>query len=154
MMDNKISGRRCVKSPGGECHDLFGAEFNGSPRHQRVLKPPGGGSSDLFGPGDEAPQPAAQGRKAVAATNGHFTSSVILTDESVTNGHAKANGHGLANGASQTDGAPVVTTNGVQENGGVKKVQANGSVPAQTQGAPAAPPRQRVPPGGYSSGLW
>ncbi|XP_021927026.1 microtubule-associated protein Jupiter-like isoform X8 [Zootermopsis nevadensis] len=45
-----FSGNRIVKQPpGGDCHDLFGAEFKGSPCHHRVLKPPGGGSSDIFG---------------------------------------------------------------------------------------------------------
>nr|XP_018911320.1 PREDICTED: microtubule-associated protein Jupiter isoform X1 [Bemisia tabaci] len=44
-----------MKPPGGYCHDLFGASFNGSPCHNRVLKPPGGGSSDIFG----SPEPPA-----------------------------------------------------------------------------------------------
>ncbi|XP_047102239.1 microtubule-associated protein Jupiter [Schistocerca piceifrons] len=47
-----------VKPPGGECHDLFGADCKGSPGHLRVLKPPGGGSSDIFGtaPVDQSPK--------------------------------------------------------------------------------------------------
>ncbi|XP_033607973.1 microtubule-associated protein Jupiter isoform X2 [Cryptotermes secundus] len=60
--------------PGGQCHDLFGAEFKGSPCHHRVLKPPGGASSDIFGRPDEVDQSPRKIR-----SNHHLKSSVFGT---------------------------------------------------------------------------
>ncbi|XP_046670005.1 microtubule-associated protein Jupiter-like [Homalodisca vitripennis] len=71
-----------MKPPGGECHDLWGASFNGSPSHLRVLKPPGGGSSDIFGTSAEPTEPQRK-------TRTHLTSS-IFGEETVTPSRNKA----------------------------------------------------------------
>ncbi|XP_065199968.1 uncharacterized protein Jupiter isoform X3 [Planococcus citri] len=126
--------KRTFKSPGGDCHDLFGAEFIGSPCHHRVLKPPGGGSSDIFGKDGGPEQP-------VIRKKSQQSSSIVLNDE-VTPAPIE-NGHSNKQDAPKTNGVPV--TNGKAPSEAPKPVVSN---------AGNAAPRQRVPPGGFSSGLW
>jgi hypothetical protein len=137
----------------------------------KVLKPPGGGTSDIFGGSEPAEKPIGR-KKSVQA------SSIVLNDNvhqngggPVENGHskqgtcnerlfgppldanasnavaAKTNGEVITNGNDHPD-APAApkqaTTNGRMTNGEAKHAAA---------GVPTAP-RNRVPPGGYSSGLW
>ncbi|XP_014252059.1 microtubule-associated protein Jupiter isoform X4 [Cimex lectularius] len=117
---------------------------------KRVLKPPGGASSDIFGVSG-----AEQTTRPWKVKN-HQMSNVLMNDEvdkapatpttpesqngdvhdspkeELQNGNkspqmnGNGNGHGLGNGSASTNG---------HSNGGTA-------------------PRARVPPGGYSSGLW
>ncbi|XP_065199967.1 microtubule-associated protein Jupiter isoform X2 [Planococcus citri] len=142
---------------------------------KRVLKPPGGGSSDIFGKDGGPEQP-------VIRKKSQQSSSIVLNDEvtpaPIENGHsnkqgtcnerlfgpalelngiknginsvAKINGNGeiLTNGKDHTD-APK--TNGVPVTNG--KAPSEAPKPVVSNAGNAAP-RQRVPPGGFSSGLW
>jgi len=112
---------------------------------KRVLKPPGGGSSDIFGSGED-------GGAARRIQKNHLASNVFLSDEPAPSTPSRSP---VANGDSH-DGADTPVSNGNTSpvtngnritNGGAQMT--NGGAQAQ---APAS--RNRVPPGGYSSGLW
>uniref|UniRef100_A0A1B6FTJ2 Microtubule-associated protein Jupiter n=1 Tax=Cuerna arida TaxID=1464854 RepID=A0A1B6FTJ2_9HEMI len=112
--------------------NMFGSDNSNRSVNQvsrrRVLKPPGGGSSDIFGTSAEPTEPQRK-------TRTHLTSS-IFGEETVTPSRNKA------------DGGNPVASNGPAVNGAS---ESSASTPAPTP-APAA--KQRVPPGGFSSGLW
>ncbi|KAK2589262.1 hypothetical protein KPH14_007822 [Odynerus spinipes] len=133
----------------------------------RVLKPPGGGSSDIFGSTQDETSP-----RRVKNHNQSQLGSALFGDapDSSSNSNNGASGNGENNGgetprSGKPDGNPVTGTGYTSEtqNGG-SAVQngtgsssssigekSNGSSPT---GKPAAGTRTRVPPGGYSSGLW
>ncbi|KAK7873446.1 hypothetical protein R5R35_000227 [Gryllus longicercus] len=99
---------------------------------KRVLKPPGGGTSDIFG----APDPVQNSPRRV---RNNMQSSVFGPPP--TNDGNPVTGEGYTNGEKQpaANNAPPAaaaapTTNGTSHS--------------------APPQRNRVPPGGYSSGLW
>ncbi|VVC31793.1 Hypothetical protein CINCED_3A006587 [Cinara cedri] len=131
--------------PGGACHDLWGAEFLGSPCHNRVLKPPGGGSSDIFGTAstDEV-NPHKRG-----TNQKNLQSSIILggqTQKQNNDSDVATNGN-----SGKPDGNPV-TGEGYEA---LKPAAAPAQhVSAQSEPAPEQKKASRVPPGGYSSGLW
>ncbi|KAJ1527637.1 hypothetical protein ONE63_007599 [Megalurothrips usitatus] len=154
-----------MRPPGGECSDLWGAEFKGSPCHQRVLKPPGGGSSDIFGAGEAQQSP----RKVKQ----YMASNISLTDGAPAPsgpGSTSSAASTASSGETPSPGSPTgtPTRNGTAAG---EATQATGQAQAQEQVAAAdgnpvtgegynkpapggAPLRNRVPPGGYSSGLW
>ncbi|XP_050428526.1 microtubule-associated protein Jupiter-like isoform X1 [Adelges cooleyi] len=134
--------------PGGVCHDLWGAEFIGSPCHNRVLKPPGGGSSDIFGTTtcDEV-NPHNRGRNQK-----NLQSSIILGGQSPQHKNGSADVAAATNGSvDKPDGNPV--TGEGYEAPKAAATPAN-HVSAQSVPAPEQKKQSRVPPGGYSSGLW
>ncbi|XP_066999075.1 microtubule-associated protein Jupiter isoform X2 [Anabrus simplex] len=188
-----------IQPPGGDSHDLWGAEFKGSPCHNRVLKPPGGGTSDIFG----APEPVQNSPRRVqrsqmqsslfgppqdatdtpvrskpgndsynrlfgpvdprppSASKNHQKSNIMLNNEepSITPAESKSsdsNSSTISETDSQ-DGNPV-TGEGYAAVNGDKESSApasNNSAPVTNGSTHSAPPqRNRVPPGGYSSGLW
>lgn len=120
----------------------------------RVLKPPGGGHSDIFGAPDQPSIHARPKYDQQNSSNLHFCTNTtdpnILVEQTrkqleaaagTTNGTAAGGGGGVA-----AAGAP--STNG---NGGrpVDNIIGGGG-----NQAPQAQPKGRVPPGGFSSGLW
>lgn len=130
---------RAMKPPGGDCHDLFGASFNGSPCHNRVLKPPGGGSSDIFG----SPEPPASHSLRKTRTFDQQTSGTVM------NGTKSPTDSTPSSTTSSTDGNPV--TGDGYEPAPVKDARSNSTT---STGTADFKPRTRVPPGGFSSGLW
>ncbi|XP_023710585.1 microtubule-associated protein Jupiter isoform X5 [Cryptotermes secundus] len=200
------TGRIMKQPPGGQCHDLFGAEFKGSPCHHRVLKPPGGASSDIFGRPDEVDQSPRKIR-----SNHHLKSSVFGTHstpeppatsrskpgndthnrlfgplenrpQSASLNRMKSNipvgvvgaGSELGQSSSSTSSKSVPIENGQQEMlstpkdgnpvtgegysavaNGEKESSSTQPAATTTNGTGSAEIRRnRVPPGGYSSGLW
>ncbi|XP_025419265.1 microtubule-associated protein Jupiter-like isoform X2 [Sipha flava] len=133
--------------PGGVCHDLWGAEFLGSPCHNRVLKPPGGGSSDIFGTAscDEV-NPHKRG-----TNQKNLQSSIILGGQSPTKTTNVTDTTATDGNSEKYDGNPI-TGEGYE----APKPAANPTqhVSAQSEPAPEQKKASRVPPGGYSSGLW
>ncbi|XP_060872435.1 microtubule-associated protein Jupiter-like isoform X2 [Metopolophium dirhodum] len=111
---------------------------------KKVLKPPGGGSSDIFGMTscDEV-NPHKRG-----TNQKNLQSSIILGGQTPKH----SSGTEAANGNSdKPDGNPV-TGEGYE----APKVTATPAqhVSAQSEPAPEQKKASRVPPGGYSSGLW
>ncbi|XP_069681031.1 microtubule-associated protein Jupiter isoform X4 [Periplaneta americana] len=173
--------------PGGDCHDLFGAEFKGSPCHHRVLKPPGGGTSDIFGAAEGVEQSPRRARNthhlqsSVFGANGAseapstprtkpgndshnrlFGPTESRPQTTVRNrlkssiplGGAEENHQSspAENGQQEVlstpkDGNPVTGEGYSAVNGEKESSPANGTSSAEAR-------RNRVPPGGYSSGLW
>uniref|UniRef100_A0A1B6KGY8 Microtubule-associated protein Jupiter n=1 Tax=Graphocephala atropunctata TaxID=36148 RepID=A0A1B6KGY8_9HEMI len=108
----------------------------GTRNSSKVLKPPGGGSSDIFGTSGESVEPQRK-------TRTHLTSS-IFGEESATPSRNKIDGNPVA-----SDGPTV--------NGASSAPESGASTPAPTFSGPAPAPannKPRVPPGGFSSGLW
>ncbi|XP_069681028.1 microtubule-associated protein Jupiter isoform X2 [Periplaneta americana] len=206
------SSRTMKQPPGGDCHDLFGAEFKGSPCHHRVLKPPGGGTSDIFGAAEGVEQSPRRARNthhlqsSVFGANGaseapstprtkpgndshnrlfgptesrpqttvrnRLKSSIPLggaeenhqsspaengQQEVLSTPKARRNpvtGDGVCSSDSilrrstkKRDGNPVTGEGYSAVNGEKESSPANGTSSAEAR-------RNRVPPGGYSSGLW
>ena len=102
----------------------------------RVLRPPGGGHTDIFGSEPEPPQ--RTGRRIVPnAGQGDMPKPTNGTDAPT------------ANGQSTPAEAPQVAE--------VKQDNSSKPSSAKVEQEPAkmeAPKRVRVPPGGFSSGLW
>ncbi|XP_021927023.1 microtubule-associated protein Jupiter-like isoform X5 [Zootermopsis nevadensis] len=180
-----FSGNRIVKQPpGGDCHDLFGAEFKGSPCHHRVLKPPGGGSSDIFGNVEAVEQSPRRVRSkqylqsSVFAANGVCEPTGTPRSKPGNDSHSRLFGpvesrpqctpknrmksnipFGLVGAASDPqesaprDGNPV-TGDGYTA-GNDEKDSPSTPATTTTNGKGSGDIRRnRVPPGGYSSGLW
>ncbi|KAJ8711565.1 hypothetical protein PYW08_008519 [Mythimna loreyi] len=102
----------------------------------RVLRPPGGGHTDIFGGEPEPPQTGRRGPPA--STIG----SVVGQEEpkAAANGteHPSQNGQKSPQEAAPAPAAPE------------PKAAAAAPEPARAE----PPKRVRVPPGGFSSGLW
>lgn len=185
-----------MKPPGGECHDLFGADFNGSPSHHRVLKPPGGGTSDIFGPAETVEQQPRKVRqhptsslflgghednptpskskpgndtfktlfgepepRTPSAVKNRTKSNIFLDDSATTNSstaHQKISfpyqSSVLRNGT--TPAGNPVTGEGYKDKPDGSASSPTPSQPAMNGTSAPTPGRQRVPPGGFSSGLW
>ncbi|XP_003245677.1 microtubule-associated protein Jupiter-like [Acyrthosiphon pisum] len=111
---------------------------------KKVLKPPGGGSSDIFGMTscDEV-NPHKRG-----TNQKNLQSSIILGGQ--TSKHS--NDTVAANGNSEKPDGNPVTGEGYK----APKVIATPAqhVSDQSEPAPEQKKVSRVPPGGYSSGLW
>ncbi|XP_015513628.1 microtubule-associated protein Jupiter isoform X4 [Neodiprion pinetum] len=123
----------------------------------------------LFGPPDAPTTPSSKnhmrsniplsGEKSVPETSSQSNTSI----NGSSNGNIYGNGNDAYN--SETDGNPVTGTGytGNTENNSAPVQNGNGNVSEKVNGsstgsasppAPAGQPRTRVPPGGYSSGLW
>ncbi|KAM0735686.1 hypothetical protein ACS0PU_010834 [Formica fusca] len=116
----------------------------------RVLKPPGGGSSDIFGAEETSP-------RRVKTHNQSQLGSAFF-------GNANDNMHAILSPRSnKPDGNPVTGTgytsetqkNGPAMQNGIASSNSSSSGEKSNDTSPAAAkPRTRIPPGGYSSGLW
>ncbi|KAF0771160.1 Uncharacterized protein FWK35_00006573 [Aphis craccivora] len=205
-----MSLRENKMPPGGVCHDLWGAEFVGSPCHNRqvehwkctrVLKPPGGGSSDIFGTascdevnphkrgtnqknlqssiilGGQTPKHsngtvAANGNsdKPAKANDINVESQIandnkveskvandnnvelkVANDNYVESQIVKENIEKICVTPSNEDGNPVTGEGYEAPKATTTPAQ---HVSAQSEPAPEQKKASRVPPGGYSSGLW
>ncbi|XP_025419268.1 microtubule-associated protein Jupiter-like isoform X5 [Sipha flava] len=113
----------------------------------RVLKPPGGGSSDIFGTAscDEV-NPHKRG-----TNQKNLQSSIILGGQSPTKTTNVTDTTATDGNSEKYDGNPI-TGEGYE----APKPAANPTqhVSAQSEPAPEQKKASRVPPGGYSSGLW
>ncbi|KAK6620815.1 hypothetical protein RUM43_011111 [Polyplax serrata] len=171
-----------MKPPGGDCHDIFGADFIGTPSHHRVLKPPGGGTSELFAtnlqeanqkPGltqvdssgnlpngiDLVNGKSGKTTSYSSLSEGHSTSDVSIPS-SVISAEIKNlsaqiqkrqnNGNPLTGEGCQTSEHYVIRVHRQREG---NPVTGEGYDTPESRNAPP-PARTRVPPGGYSSGLW
>ncbi|XP_033224344.1 microtubule-associated protein Jupiter isoform X3 [Belonocnema kinseyi] len=127
---------------------------------KRVLKPPGGGSSDIFGAGPEETSPRRIKSHNQSQLGSSFFSETTSNDPS-------SNGPETPRVTSKPDGNPVTGT-------GYAADQQNNAMPVQNESGNANSSgsekstdispgtgsmsnkvqRNRVPPGGYSSGLW
>lgn len=122
-------------------------------KSSKVLKPPGGGSSDIFGAGPDETSP----RRVKNHQQSQLGSTLFgETANSNSSNETPRN---------KPDGNPVTGTGyaeSPQKNGPAAAVQngisssSNSSEKSSTDTSPAAkaPARTRVPPGGFSSGLW
>ncbi|XP_017299337.1 microtubule-associated protein Jupiter-like isoform X3 [Diaphorina citri] len=103
----------------------------------KVLKPPGGGSSDIFGGASEPANPQPERR-----TKNHNQSSLPFGDTDSTDTASVKSG--------LSDGGP----SSGDECAKPAKESPAASIVSNSEPRTSAPARQRVPPGGYSSGLW
>lgn len=128
---------------------------------KRVLKPPGGGSSDIFGSESKVDSP----RRVKQKYNQSQLSSSIFGDQDQHQQQLSSNGSSAPETPrNKLDGNPVTGTGyeshaTVQQNGnGVGDTPSIGSDKSSTDSSPSAGGvtrmKNRVPPGGYSSGLW
>ncbi|KAG7197487.1 hypothetical protein KM043_013335 [Ampulex compressa] len=131
---------------------------------KRVLKPPGGGSSDIFGSVPEDTSP-----RRVKNHNQSQLGSALFGD-SPNNGAptgSSNNGNSCTDSPrcnSKPDGNPVTGTgytseplkNGPAVQNGTSSSTNSSLGEKSNDSSPSAkaPTRTRVPPGGYSSGLW
>ncbi|XP_061729491.1 skin secretory protein xP2-like [Cydia pomonella] len=110
----------------------------------RVLRPPGGGHTDIFGGDPEPPRGRRQNPAAAYATS-------LGEHQQPQNGNAPAQ-----NGQGQEAPAPAPTPEAAPktEAPAAEPAQPEPVKPAQPAAAAEPPKRVRVPPGGFSSGLW
>ncbi|XP_030021283.1 jupiter microtubule associated homolog 1 isoform X2 [Manduca sexta] len=112
----------------------------------RVLRPPGGGHTDIFG---SEPEPPRTGRRQVPqAGQGDEVKATNGTDAPAANGQAS------------TPEAPAPVEAKVESPTKVEspaKIESPPKIdsPTKPEQAKMEPPKRvRVPPGGFSSGLW
>uniref|UniRef100_A0A0C9R9W2 Microtubule-associated protein Jupiter n=1 Tax=Fopius arisanus TaxID=64838 RepID=A0A0C9R9W2_9HYME len=137
-----------------------GSSSPDSPR----AKPGNDSHKRLFGP----PDPSTPN------TKNHMRSNISLSGSQDNDSHIKINGvngslkcngnaiiNGNANTNDMTDGNPVTGTGYIEsppsQNGSSSASSINGDQRSTTDSSPAnanSKPRGRVPPGGFSSGLW
>lgn len=119
---------------------------------KRVLKPPGGGSSDIFGAEETSP------RRVKTHNQSQLGSALFGNANGTDNAHVI-----LSPRSNKPDGNPVTGTgymsSEMQKNGpamqnGIASSNSSSSGEKSSDTSPAAKPRTRIPPGGYSSGLW
>uniref|UniRef100_A0A0A9XE04 Microtubule-associated protein Jupiter n=1 Tax=Lygus hesperus TaxID=30085 RepID=A0A0A9XE04_LYGHE len=172
-MNLSRNSSKVLKPPGGGSSDIFGSNDEGGaarrvqknhlasnvflsdePAPSTPARSPGNSHSRLFGPASPpkaSPRPNRSVSKILpfdaegneAASNGNSPLKGLSPSKSVTNGDA----HDAAD-APMTNGNTSPITNGNRITNGGSQIT-NGGAQAQ---APAS--RNRVPPGGYSSGLW
>lgn len=126
----------------------FNVGLNGSKNSSRVLKPPGGGHSDIFGTADQAvpgPRP-----KYDQQNSSNLNFCMNTTDPNVLVEKAAVKPVVAQNGFSAEPPAAVSKPQSAV-NGGASADSIGGS---KQQAPPTAQPKGRVPPGGFSSGLW
>ncbi|CAB3246768.1 unnamed protein product [Arctia plantaginis] len=109
----------------------------------RVLRPPGGGHTDIFG-GEPEPQPPTPRRGGPPPSG---IGAVVAQEETKpTNGQATETPSQNGQNGQSTPPEPAPEP---KQNSPVKPEPA-----AQPPPKVEAPKRVRVPPGGFSSGLW
>ncbi|CAG9793528.1 unnamed protein product [Diatraea saccharalis] len=118
----------------------------------RVLRPPGGGHTDIFG-GEPEPQ---RGRRpapsVIAAQQAEQQKQTNGTEDATQNGQATQPEQQAAE--PQTPPTPQTPPEPKPAAESLKTESPQAHVP-QPEPAKVEPPRrQRVPPGGFSSGLW
>ncbi|XP_052869694.1 microtubule-associated protein Jupiter isoform X3 [Anopheles cruzii] len=101
--------------------------YNVGNTKKRVLKPPGGGSSDLFG--------SDLGATPRTMSKNRMQSNIFAAPSS---------------GAQRNDGNPI-TGEGYSKSNGAAEI--NTTVPSLNGGGHVIN-KNRIPPGGFSSGLW
>uniref|UniRef100_A0A0C9RDI0 Jupiter_2 protein n=1 Tax=Fopius arisanus TaxID=64838 RepID=A0A0C9RDI0_9HYME len=118
---------------------------------KRVLKPPGGGSSDIFGGAPEDISP-----RRVKNHNQSQLGTALFGDGVPSTGSSSPDSP-----RAKPDGNPVTGTGYIEsppsQNGSSSASSINGDQRSTTDSSPAnanSKPRGRVPPGGFSSGLW
>ncbi|KAK9307168.1 hypothetical protein QLX08_002353 [Tetragonisca angustula] len=117
-------------------------------KSSKVLKPPGGGSSDIFGAGPDETSP-----RRVKNHNQSQLGSALFGD-------TPNNSNSNETPRNKPDGNPVTGTGYAESQNNGPAVQngtsSSNSSEKSNDTSPAAkvPARTRVPPGGYSSGLW
>ncbi|OWR51548.1 jupiter microtubule associated homolog 1-like isoform X1 [Danaus plexippus] len=121
----------------------------------RVLRPPGGGHTDIFGGEPEPPR----GRRPAPALVDHIQHGQGDEPARPTNGATTPNQNGQANAPVQpspVEAQPSPVEAKPVEAKPVEAVEKSASPKAVTPTEPKvdAPKRVRVPPGGFSSGLW
>ncbi|XP_029727211.1 microtubule-associated protein Jupiter isoform X7 [Aedes albopictus] len=102
--------------------------FNVGNAKKRVLKPPGGGSSDLFGADNQPQTPRSMNKN-------RMQSNIFAAPEGQKAGNENGN---------------PVTGEGYKSGGAA---EINTTVPS-LNGAGHVINKNRIPPGGFSSGLW
>ncbi|XP_014209595.1 microtubule-associated protein Jupiter isoform X3 [Copidosoma floridanum] len=135
---------------------------------KRVLKPPGGGSSDIFGAGSETNSPRRVKQHQQSQLGAFFNGGDKpgqQQDTSSSNGSSAPEtprSKPAFRRIKRFQGNPVTGTgyenSAGQQNGTISgSASSAGSEKSSTDSSPSAGLRmkkQRVPPGGFSSGLW
>ncbi|XP_049782201.1 myosin heavy chain kinase C-like isoform X2 [Schistocerca cancellata] len=131
-----------------------------------VLKPPGGGSSDIFGtaPVDQSPkrrtnymqsslfvEPESVNTTPARVKSGEGTTTNGVKEASVTNGNDNANETTNINANVNNENTAASASAASAPAASAPAASTATSSPAR---AATAPQRSRVPPGGFSSGLW
>ena len=119
---------------------------------KRVLKPPGGASSDIFGAAPEETSP----RRVKTHNQSQLGSALFGKANGTDNAHAI-----LSPRSNKPDGNPVTGAGYMSEmqknrpamQNGIASSNSSSSGEKSSDTSPAKP-RSRIPPGGYSSGLW
>lgn len=128
----------------------FNVGLTGAKNSSRVLKPPGGGHSDIFGAAQaQAPGPRA---KYDQQNSSNLNFCMNTTDPNVLVEQQKA---AAASAAAQQQQQQQSSDKQAQNGGDSNHTGADsiGSVSQKQQGGEAKQ-QGRVPPGGFSSGLW
>lgn len=123
--------------------------FSETKNSSRVLKPPGGGHSDIFGIREGNEMQTPNKRKNYPPTT---INSCFVHEESTKPNNTKNEKEEIANGNQNGTKTDVI----IDENTEPKEINENKEEKEKSEQKEAvAPPRRaRVPPGGYSSGLW
>ncbi|XP_018578386.1 uncharacterized protein LOC108916579 [Anoplophora glabripennis] len=123
--------------------------FSETRNSSRVLKPPGGGHTDIFGirEGNETQTPNKRKNHPPTTIDSCFVHNEPIKQNNTKNDvNEKEITNGNQNG---------VKTDVVDENTKPKEIKDIEVKENDEQKEAAAPPRRvRVPPGGFSSGLW
>lgn len=130
----------------------FNVGLTGSKNSSRVLKPPGGGHSDIFGCADQTvpgPRP-----KYDQQNSSNLNFCMNTTDPNVLVEKAAANKPPSAAAVVQNGGGDVSAAQPAKPQSAVNGGASADSIGGSHQQAPTAQPKGRVPPGGFSSGLW
>ncbi|XP_075985058.1 uncharacterized protein LOC142982430 isoform X2 [Anticarsia gemmatalis] len=115
----------------------------------RVLRPPGGGHTDIFG-GEPEPQPQTPRRGPPASG---IAAVVAQEDPKPTNGAAEPTQNGQ-NGATTPQEAAPAPLPGPEPKQDLPSPAKPAPEPVSQPAKVEPPKRVRVPPGGFSSGLW
>ncbi|XP_004923280.1 jupiter microtubule associated homolog 1-like [Bombyx mandarina] len=120
---------------------------DGARLSSRVLRPPGGGHTNIF---DSEPEPPRTGRRAVPPSATSTFSHGQGDEPKATNGTSVA-----TNGQSTPKESPEPQIQQEAPAAAERAPKADSPVRAAPEQPRAeAPKRVRVPPGGFSSGLW
>lgn len=170
--------KRVLKPPGGGSSDIFAADSPTTPRSMKnrmqsnIFAAPAaqlnGGVKNGSGKGsnksDSHNRLFGQTQTQASPTKNHMKSSIPFGAETNgTNGHTNGNGHANGNGSSSssssTNGDAVDMVTPVRKEsvnpitGAGFKPEINTTVPS-LNGTNQVINKNRIPPGGFSSGLW